>query len=93
MSNSEKIRKALSSLNNPAATNKQISNQCQKLYSWKPTPQALHAALGSENLRKLRKFDAVQMLEVKNCNRKYFDNDFEALEQCLLAVKAYSNNQ
>lgn len=85
------IKQAFSSLGNPSATNRQIAQRCKSDFGFKPSPQAMTAAVGAEGIRKLRRFDAAQMVQVKDTAKRLFDNDYSAFSHCLEACRAYEN--
>lgn len=83
------IKQAFSSLGNPSATNRQIAHQCKLDYGFKPSSQAMTAAVGAEGIRKLRRFDAAQMVQVKDTAKRLFDNDYSAFSHCVEACRSY----
>lgn len=88
MTQADEIRSAFRALNNVQATAKQIKRNCKKLYGYSPTSQAVYAALGSEQERRLITVNGAQIRGVISLVDKLFSGDFDLAIEGFYAGKA-----
>jgi hypothetical protein len=87
MNKSEMIRTASSHLD-VKATNKQVTEYCEREFGYKPSPQHILAAVGSEKDRLAQCFTGRELRDVKRFTKNKFDGDFKRLENAIRVVVA-----
>ena len=92
MTKTQMIKQTLRELKNPSATNREIADQCQKTFGFKPTAQAMTAAVGAEGVRRMKRFNAAQMIEVNRTSKLLFDSNFDDYSACLEACRYVSKD-
>ena len=84
-----KIESALRRLNNPSATNQEIATEYEKQHGERPSPQSIYESLGRESTRRLRQFNAAEMIEAKTSCKEVFNGDYDRFHDCIDAVRAH----
>ena len=90
MKKTDQIREAYSNL--PVnATNRQIAQETERVYGFKPRPQHIYNTLGSETYRAAESFTAAQFLAVQE-TAKLFPN-FKAYRDCVTMAHQLQNQE
>lgn len=85
MTRAAQIRQSLIDLN-PYASNRQITKHCEDNYNFRPSPQQIYEAIGSEKARQAETFNGRELMQVKAFARKNFNGDYNRLHNAVKLV-------
>jgi|6_EtaG_2_1085325.scaffolds.fasta_scaffold11024_5 hypothetical protein len=90
MNKTDQIREAYSNLT-VNASNRQIAQETERIYGFKPTAQHIYNTLGSEAYRAAESFTAAQFLAVQETSRLF--PNFKAYRDCVVMVHQLENKE